>query len=297
MTGPSEQAPTVYPELNEILRNLITGVRSILRAELVGAYMQGSFALRDADEYSDVDFVVVTRNVLNEPQVDQLQLMHRRIYASPVSWAQHLEGSYIPTESFRTVDPGAKYPFLDNGARELKWDEHCNTAVVRWILREHGIVLAGPEPRSLIDPVSSEQLRTEAIERIHEYAEWALEPSEAGPMSRWKRSYLVLTFCRLLHTIQSGTVATKSKAADWWAKCAIGVSISRAMAALTISGSSFGMEQLLKGGRVGPPDQPRQFGQRRGQTSPLRTALQAPRSMTRKATQTHGDLHRSDPCS
>lgn len=210
-----EREPTIYPELNEILRKLVTDACSILRDEFVGAYLQGSFALRDADEHSDVDFVVVTRNKLNDARLDQLQSMHKRIYEAPVPWAQHLEGSYIPAESLRVVDPGAKYVFLDNGATELEWDEHCNTALVRWILREHGIVLAGPDQKGLIDPVSGEQLRTEALKRVREYAEWAPEPTEAGQMSRWKQNYLVLTFCRLLHTIRTGTVATKSKAAEW----------------------------------------------------------------------------------
>jgi hypothetical protein len=39
------------------------------------------------------------------------------------------------------VDPSrTPFPFLDNGATELVWDNHCNTAVVRWTLRERGVV-------------------------------------------------------------------------------------------------------------------------------------------------------------
>jgi predicted nucleotidyltransferase len=215
VVGLSEREPTVYRELNEVLRDLVAGAQNILRDVFVGGYLQGSFALGDADEHSDVDFVVVTKGELSDAQIDQLQSMHQKIYELPVAWAQHLEGSYIPKDSLRRIDPGTTYPFLDNGASELEHDEHCNTAVVRWTVREHGIVLAGPDPKSLIDPVSGEQLRSEARERVHEYAEWAPEPTEAGPMSRWKQSYLVLTFSRLLHTVRTGTVTTKSRAAEW----------------------------------------------------------------------------------
>ena len=99
--------------------------------------------------------------------------MHKRIYALDVPWAQHLEGSYVSREQLRRVDPsGSPYPFLDNGASELVSANHCNTAVVRWLIREHGVVLVGPEPRSLIDPVSEDQLRREARARIDEYAAW-----------------------------------------------------------------------------------------------------------------------------
>lgn len=207
--------PTVYPELNQVLCDLVTGAEAILRDDFLGAYLQGSFALGDADEHSDVDFVVVTNGVLSNDQVDLLQSMHKRIYELDAHWAQHLEGSYIPEASLRHAEPGGKYPYLDNGATELEWDDHCNTAVVRWTLREHGVVLAGPDPKTLIDPVSEDQLRAEALKRVREYAEWAPEPTEAGPMSRWKQSYLVSTFCRLLHSIRTGTVVTKREAGEW----------------------------------------------------------------------------------
>ena len=34
-------------------------------------------------------------------------------------------------------------------------------------------------------------------------------------MSRWKQPYLVLTLCRALHTVATGTVGSKREAADW----------------------------------------------------------------------------------
>lgn len=122
----------------------------------------------------------------------------------------------MPKALLKRVDP-ARTPllYLDNGASELVWDDHCNTAVVRWSLREHGVVLAGPHPSELVDPVDPEELRAEARAAVLEYAAWAPEPTKAGPMSRWKQPYLVLTFCRLLHTLGSGTVASKREAKLW----------------------------------------------------------------------------------
>jgi hypothetical protein len=34
-------------------------------------------------------------------------------------------------------------------------------------------------------------------------------------MSRWKQPYLVLTFCRILHTLAEGHVASKRVAGEW----------------------------------------------------------------------------------
>ena len=104
----------------------------------------GILALGDADEHSDVDFIVVTQGEVAEAQASGLQAMHERLYGLESPWEQHLEGSYISKERLRRVDPSrAPLLYLDNGATQLERDNHCNTAVVRWTLREHGVVLSG----------------------------------------------------------------------------------------------------------------------------------------------------------
>lgn len=204
--------PTAYPELDAVLGELVDGARAVLGDDFCGAYLHGSFATGDADEHSDVDFVIVSHEDLTEEQLGGLQLLHRRLYALASPWAQHLEGSYIPARQLRRIDWSHRpFFFLDNGAAELVWDSHCNTAVVRWLLREHGLVLAGPDPKSLVEPVAASDLQREALARIQEYADWGYE----GQMSAWKQPYLVLTLCRLLFTLAHGRVASKREAADW----------------------------------------------------------------------------------
>jgi hypothetical protein len=56
--------PTAYPELNATLAELVAGATSILGENFCGAYLQGSFAIGDADEHSDVDFLIVTHNAV-----------------------------------------------------------------------------------------------------------------------------------------------------------------------------------------------------------------------------------------
>ena len=50
--------PTRFPELNELLVELVERARAILAETFVGAYLQGSFAVGDADEHSDCDFLI-----------------------------------------------------------------------------------------------------------------------------------------------------------------------------------------------------------------------------------------------
>jgi hypothetical protein len=205
--------PTPFPELDAVLGELVVGARAVLGASFCGAYLHGSFAIGDADEFSDVDFVVVTHGELTAGEQRGLCELHRRLHALETPWAQHLEGSYIPREHLRQMDwSRRRFFFLDNGASDLVWDAHCNTAVTRWLVRERGVTLAGPDPRTLVDPVTAADLRREARARVREYADWA---HELAVLSRWQQPYLVLTFCRLLFTLATGRVAAKREAGEW----------------------------------------------------------------------------------
>jgi predicted nucleotidyltransferase len=85
--------PTPIRDLNQVLSRFVGGVRSILSDDLIGAYLQGSFAVGDADENSDCDWVMVVARPLTKGQVEALQEDFHRVYALSSPWAQHLEGS------------------------------------------------------------------------------------------------------------------------------------------------------------------------------------------------------------
>jgi Domain of unknown function (DUF4111) len=178
-----------------------------------GAYLQGSFAVGHADAHSDVDFIIVTMDDVTPEQQTKLQALHQTLYALPTPWAQHLDGSYVPRRILRRSDP-ARRPllYLDNGATELALDNHDNTAVVRWSLREHGVVLAGPEPRELIDPISPDELRDDVRWALDEWAAWFRSQDS---ISRRRLAVAVLSHCRILHTLATGEVTSKRVAGEW----------------------------------------------------------------------------------
>ena len=68
--------------------------------------------------------------------------------------------------------------YLDNGSRSLIRSDHCNTLVVRWVVYEHGVVLAGPDPSTLVDPVPIDQLRREILAVIHDWGRQILAKPE-----------------------------------------------------------------------------------------------------------------------
>ncbi len=215
MKSPDQFAPTPYPKLNAVLAALVGGLRRRLGATLMGVYLQGSFAVGDFDLYSDVDFIVVIAEELSVRQLTSLQRMHRRIFALESPWAQHLEGSYFPKDVLRQhqqLDQMLWY--LDNGARSLIRADHCNTNVVRWVVREQGVTLTGPPPRTLVDAIPTEMLRTEIYAAINGWGREIL----AHPQhfcNRFYQGFIVLNYCRMLHDLHTGFPGSKTAGAGW----------------------------------------------------------------------------------
>jgi len=85
--------PTQFPELNELLAEFTAEVRGILGDDFVGAYLQGSFALGDADLASDCDFLVVVRSLSDEREA-ALRRLHDQIPTRDGFWCCHPEGAY-----------------------------------------------------------------------------------------------------------------------------------------------------------------------------------------------------------
>jgi predicted nucleotidyltransferase len=210
----SVEEPTEFPELNGILAELIEHATASLGDNFVGAYLQGSFALGDADEHSDVDFLIPTQEPVTPRQEAALREMHAEFPSREVSWAQHLEGSYPPIAELWTLDAaGRPWLYVDNGATDMEWSTHCNTPVARWTVREHGVVLAGPDPKTLVDIVTPTQLRRHALAEAQRFM--PLLSTWADLDNAWTQPYVVATFCRCLHTLDVGAVTSKRQAMRW----------------------------------------------------------------------------------
>src|SRR5258706_7698920 len=162
-----ETSLTPYADLNAVLRQLVDNLQMVLNDNFVGAYLQGSFAVGDFDLNSDCDFIVVIANELSDDEVQALQGVHERIFRLDISWAQHLEGSYFPRKILLDYTRGGTdIWYLDHGSRSLIRDKHCNTILVRWVVRENGVTLAGSSPQTLVEPIPGETLRHEIMTTI-----------------------------------------------------------------------------------------------------------------------------------
>jgi predicted nucleotidyltransferase len=159
--------PTPYPDVNEILNTLYASVKENLQDQLVGMYLFGSLANGDFDNNSDIDVLVVTDAEIADDTFSALRAMHKRMAEIDSPWAIQLEVSYIPRKALRRFDPAdMRHPHLDRGnCEELHMMEHASDWIIqRHILRERGVVISGPEPKTLIEPVSQNDLRQAVVD-------------------------------------------------------------------------------------------------------------------------------------
>lgn len=207
--------PTPYAELNEVLGDFVAGLQTVLGDTFVGAYLQGSFAVGDFDEHSDVDFTVAIAKALQANEVAALQALHRRVYALPSPWATHLEGSYFPLATLRRFDPASEpLWYLDNGSNTLEPSKHDDEIVMRWVMRERGIVLAGPPPHTLIDPIQRGDFEQEIRATMRTWgADLFAQPEQMD--NGWRQPFVVLSYCRMLHSLHTGSIESKLAGAEW----------------------------------------------------------------------------------
>lgn len=209
------KCPTPDLELNAVLDELVTSSQAALGDNFLAAYLQGSFAVGDWDAHSDVDFLIAIEHDLPDAELPALQAVHARIHSLDSRWAKRLDGSYFPKAILRRGDPTSKpLLYLDNGSRELIRSRHDNELVVRWVVRECGITLAGPDPRELIEPVSADGLRLEVLATMRDWAE-DIFAGRYRIDNRWAQPFVVLSYCRMLHTLHTGRVASKPAGAQW----------------------------------------------------------------------------------
>ena len=214
----SDRLPEV---VRPVLVLLLSCIQDVLGDQLVGLYLYGSLSSGDFDSASsDVDFVAVTREAIaeNDPAFEHLREMHARIAASGLPFADHLEGSYIPLAAWRRYDPAdAHHPTIGHDWPFQLGFHDANWVIERAIVRERGVILFGPPPETLTDPVSPRQLRAATCQQLTDIWRRRIEDPD-WPRAGLYPAFAVLTLCRALYTLRHGAFCSKPVAAAWAAQ-------------------------------------------------------------------------------
>jgi predicted nucleotidyltransferase len=183
-----------------------------LGEQLVGLYLYGSLVTGDfTPGVSDVDLLAAVSKDIDAGTFARLQDMHLDLVADHPAWDNRVEVAYVSVaalETFRTresviavTSPGEPFHMKTAGREWLiNW----------WLVRERGTTLYGPDPKTLIAPVS----RQEFLDTVREHAvQWLIWVKAAR--SRKSQSYARLTMCRALYAAVHGEQPSKVRAARW----------------------------------------------------------------------------------
>jgi len=211
--------PTPYPDVNGVPHWFLVRIRAILGDSFIGMYLYGSLAQGDFNhDSSDIDFIVITEREVTDEQFAALGAMHARFRTGDWYWAEKIEAAYIPQDALNLPHSHpAKYPQLEKGREFAREPLELGWPFQRYVLRNQGIVIAGPAPATLMAPVPSRELAEAdlAIVRM-----WQQQSRSDPSWLEWVRQrdhqrFFLVTLCRSLYRLEHGTLASKATAARW----------------------------------------------------------------------------------
>ncbi len=201
-----------HPEMDGILRDLVSKIHQTLGENLVGIYLYGSLTAEDFDvESSDIDLMVATKLTVSGAEFLRLREMHTAFAKEHIAWDDRVDAVYLPASGLQTIlsrntpaayiSPGEPLHMLDVGKDWL----------MDWYnVRRTGIALVGPPATTVVEPISSHEFIQAA--RAYTIA-WSERVHHAH--NRKSQAFAVLTLCRCLYVHVHGEQTSKHQAALW----------------------------------------------------------------------------------
>jgi len=207
-----------HPEIARLIEDLVAGVRDALGDNFVGFYLCGSLALGGFDpETSDVDILVVTARPPSDAEYGAISALHELIPADGNRYEIPYDVAYIDRATLRRFIPGQTHVKIGHGEPLHRADHRPNWVLERWTVRERGVTLLGPDPKTLIDPIERDEIREavreELKERLRHWTDGSWPREEIA--HRGAQAFEVETVCRALFTLDSGGLPTKPQAVAW----------------------------------------------------------------------------------
>jgi predicted nucleotidyltransferase len=204
--------PTTYPNINEVLNHLLSQMQTILDQKLVGLYLYGSLVTGDFDpDTSDIDLLAAISSDLDEAEFTALNTMRNDFGLQHQPWENRLEIAYLSLDALKTFKTRSSKIAIISPGEPFHIKEAGSDWLVNWyIVREKGLTLFGPSPRTIIEPISKEEFIDVVKRHMQGWREWVNEMR-----SRPCQAYAILTMCRGLYTCRNGEQVSKQQAALW----------------------------------------------------------------------------------
>jgi Domain of unknown function (DUF4111) len=191
-------------------------MKRLLGDRLVSLYLGGSLSYGDfVPERSDIDLQAVVRSPLTDDEIKSADHLHREIERRYPEWVNRIECSYTPLQLMSEIDPPATpRPWWGFGTMYAEAPAGNEWTINHYLLSKYGIAVCGPEFRTLVPPISVEDVQRASARDL--FAEWVPKIDDPSWLANSHyQSYLVLNLCRILYTVVTGEAGSKKTAAEW----------------------------------------------------------------------------------
>jgi predicted nucleotidyltransferase len=186
-------------QIELISREFRQGLQRVLGEKLYAAYIYGAAAFNDSLPTGDIDFHVILKDHLTDPEKKELEDLHDELAEKYPPLGGELDGYYILLEDAKKR----------TAPRSEMWQNATDNA---WALhRAHiragrYITLHGGDPAQIYLPSAWPEIEAALLDEI-QFVEKNLDTYP---------DYCILNLCRLVYSFQTrNVVISKAKASEW----------------------------------------------------------------------------------
>jgi hypothetical protein len=205
---------TMTNEVKDLLQEVLQKLQASLLERFIGLYVGGSIANNSFNSNtSDIDCYIIITEPLPKSGIPQIEAIHHELYSSHNPYAKKIEASYIAQNDLWNFNPKNKRPYFNEG--KLYLAPYGNNFIIELLmLREKGITISGPAIKDLIKEISPEELQLAIKKNLDEY--WQVMLTDLVKLNRSDyQVFAVFTMCRTLYSLETGSIASKTNAAQW----------------------------------------------------------------------------------
>ncbi|MBF4696051.1 nucleotidyltransferase domain-containing protein [Fusibacter ferrireducens] len=197
--------------LNDLQMELIETFRSKISAIYIhGSIVTGNFRAKS----SDIDYLVLLCDELDEIEIETLKEIHSKLVSKHGHWGKKLEGSYVLRNEVLNENPPVK-PRLYYNNMLLRYEAYG----LEWIfeqynLKNYGVAIYESGFKVSFNEISPNTIQETSVKLL--MMEWL--PKIKNNDYNWTNEYLVygvLSVCRLIYSIETGSVNSKLDSASY----------------------------------------------------------------------------------
>lgn len=197
--------------INELKMDLI----ETFLTKITAIYIHGSIVTENfRAKSSDIDYLVLLSNELDEIEVETLKEIHRSLVSKHGHWGKKLEGSYVLRSEVLNENPPLK-PRLYYNDMFLRYEVYgLEWIFEQYILKNYGVAIYETDSKVFFKEISPDTIKEASMNLL--MREWL--PKIKNTDYNWTNEYLVygvLSVCRLIYSIETGSIKSKLDSASY----------------------------------------------------------------------------------